>query len=353
LEYARLREEEETLTEKLDQLAKNSPADTYMSSLDAQVLGWHLASLENLNDAPLQDLSLKDWAHDDGFAFSGPLLTVSNGFDSVPKALSEGLDIKYNTEVRKINYSNAGCEIVTCNARNKSNLSTHNADAVLCTLPLGVLKGCIEEQKDVTKVEFSPPLPKWKVDSIRNLGYGNSNKVLLCFDRIFWDQSGHMLGQTSITEESRGEFFCFYSIYKSPVLCALIAGKAASNVEKLPDEVVVGRCISVLKGIFGSQSVPNPKESIVTRWKQDPWSKGSNSFPATGSSGNDYDVLAEPIAPRKEKSPNGCQRSDNNARIYFAGEHTIRNYPGTVHGALLSGLREAGKIADCYLGCSY
>jgi Flavin containing amine oxidoreductase len=32
------------------------------------------------------------------------------------------------------------------------------------------------------------------------------------------------------------------------------------------------------------------------------------------------------------------------------GEHTIRNYPATVHGALLSGLREAGRIADYFIG---
>ena len=37
-------------------------------------------------------------------------------------------------------------------------------------------------------------------------------------------------------------------------------------------------------------------------------------------------------------------------RVYFAGEHTIKNYPATVHGALLSGLREARKIADIFLG---
>lgn len=37
----------------------------------------------------------------------------------------------------------------------------------------------------------------------------------------------------------------------------------------------------------------------------------------------------------------------------YAGEHTIRNYPATVHGALLSGIREAARIADYYLGCPY
>lgn len=31
----------------------------------------------------------------------------------------------------------------------------------------------------------------------------------------------------------------------------------------------------------------------------------------------------------------------------------MRNYPATVHGALLSGLREAEKISNQFLGCSY
>jgi len=37
----------------------------------------------------------------------------------------------------------------------------------------------------------------------------------------------------------------------------------------------------------------------------------------------------------------------------FTGEHTIRNYPATVHGAFLSGLREGGRICDQFVGCPY
>jgi monoamine oxidase len=33
-----------------------------------------------------------------------------------------------------------------------------------------------------------------------------------------------------------------------------------------------------------------------------------------------------------------------NNKLFFAGEHTIREYRGTVHGAYLSGIREADKI---------
>lgn len=37
----------------------------------------------------------------------------------------------------------------------------------------------------------------------------------------------------------------------------------------------------------------------------------------------------------------------------LSGEHTIRNYPATVHGAFLSGLREGGRIADLLCGTPY
>lgn len=82
----------------------------------------------------------------------------------------------------------------------------------------------------------------------------------------------------------------------------------------------------------------------MTRWKSDPWARGSYSFVSVDSSGSDYDDLAEPIVPPSSNSASQVPR------VFFAGEHTIRNYPATVHGALLSGLRESRKIADIYLG---
>ena len=71
--------------------------------------------------------------------------------------------------------------------------------------------------------------------------------------------------------------------------------------------------------------------------------RGSYSFVSTGASGNDYDILATPIIPGNPGKSNDMIK--NPPRIFFGGEHTIRNYPATVHGALLSGLREAGKCS--------
>lgn len=46
-----------------------------------------------------------------------------------------------------------------------------------------------------------------------------------------------------------------------------------------------------------------PKETVVTRWRADPWSRGSYSFVSTGASGNDYDLLATPLGPHGSNTP--------------------------------------------------
>ena len=79
-------------------------------------------------------------------------------------------------------------------------------------------------------MNFNPPLPDWKKDAITRLGYGNLNKVasfffliyvscnpvkvVLCFDRIFWDNNSNLFGHVGSTTASRGELFLFWNLYK-------------------------------------------------------------------------------------------------------------------------------------------
>lgn len=48
--------------------------------------------------------------------------------------------------------------------------------------------------------------------------------------------------------------FSFVSL--APILLALVAGEAAGIMENISDDVIVGRCLAILKGIFGSSAVP-------------------------------------------------------------------------------------------------
>ncbi|XP_061378555.1 lysine-specific histone demethylase 1A [Danaus plexippus] len=336
-EYETLTTQNNTIEDKLVQLESNPPSSVYLSVRDRQILDWHFANLEFANATPLGNLSLKHWDQDDDFEFTGNHLTVRNGYSCVPVALSEGLDIRLGTAVTEITYGGPGVTVKAVNPRAPNQPQTFKGDVVLCTLPLGVLKVAVANngQNQQNFVKFDPPLPDWKVAAIKRLGYGNLNKVVLCFERTFWDPSANLFGHVGTTTASRGELFLFWNLYSAPVLLALVAGEAAAVMENVTDDVIVGRCIAVLKSIFGHAAVPQPKECVVTRWRADPYARGSYSFVAVGSSGTDYDLLAAPVPD-----------SSGENRLFFAGEHTMRNYPATVHGAFLSGLREAGRLAD-------
>nr|QDF21451.1 lysine-specific histone demethylase 1A isoform X1 [Brachionus koreanus] len=330
----------EEMQKKMTAMEENQPCGVYLNIADRQVLDWHFANLEFANATPLSKLSLKHWDQDDEFEFTGPHMTVRNGYSCLPIALSEGLDIRLASAAKCIKYTESGVEVEIestkpCASLNIKTAKTEveKADAVLVTIPLG----CLKEKKPTL---FDPALPKWKSDAVDRLGFGNLNKIILCFDKIFWDPHLNLFGQVPLMTKSRGESFLFWNLYKAPVLLSLVAGESASLMENVSDDIVISRCIAVLRAIFGNNQVPQPREAVVTRWKSDPWSRGSYSFVSVDSSGSDYDILAEAITPKNSSVP----------RVFFAGEHTIRNYPATVHGALLSGLRESTKIADAFIG---
>jgi monoamine oxidase len=84
-----------------------------------------------------------------------------------------------------------------------------------------------------------------------------------------------------------------------------------------------------LKNIYGS-NIPNPNGLLRTKWSQNINAYGAYSYATNGTTTADFDTLAKAV----------------NNRLFFAGEHTSRDYRGTVHGAYLSGIREADKIIN-------
>ena len=87
-------------------------------------------------------------------------------------------------------------------------------------------------------------------------------QVVLCFDRVFWDPNANLFGHVGSTTASRGELFLFWNLYKAPVLLALVAGEAAAIMENVSDDVIIGRSIAVLKGIFGNNAVPQVRQVV-------------------------------------------------------------------------------------------
>lgn len=336
--YDELQEQQQDLENKLDETEDVVLPTVYLSPRYRQVLDWHFANLEFANAAPLDKLSLGHWDQDDDFEFTGDHLNLKDGYDQLPVALAKGLDVRMSTEVAAIHYNTDGVEVHARGTQSGCS-SIFRADAVIVTVPLGVLKAQV--------ISFQPPLPEWKTQAINNLGFGLLNKVVLCFEQRFWDSHIHLFGHVATNTTCRGELFMFWSLTHTPVLIVLLAGEDAVKFESFPDDVVVAKAIAVLRSIFGDHAVPEPKESHVTQWRQDEYARGSYSYVAAGSSGNDYDFLAAPVCPARTGP------LVPRPRVFFAGEHTMRNYPATVHGALLSGLREAGRVGDMLLGAPY
>lgn len=132
--------------------------------------------------------------------------------------------------------------------------------------------------------------------------------------------------------DQRGFGYMFWNMHRfsgEPVLVALCSGLSAHSVETRTQDSVVGEACQILQKIFKLSSPPVPVVSHVTNWKKQPFSKGSYSYIAVGSTGDDYDTLAQPI---------------HQNRLFFAGEATNRYHPATVAGAYESGLREAARI---------
>ncbi|PIN00005.1 Amine oxidase [Handroanthus impetiginosus] len=288
------------------------------SKEERQLLDWHFANLEFSNAGSLSNLSAAYWDQDDPYEMGGDHCFLAGGNRRLIRALCKGVPILYGKTVQTIRYGNEGVEVIAGN-------QVFQADMVLCTVPLGVLKK--------GTIKFEPELPERKQAAIERLGFGLLNKVAMVFPHNFWGEDLDTFGSLKEFSHRRGEFFLFYSYHTvsgAPVLVALVAGEAAQLFENTDPTSSVHHVMSILRGIYGPKGihVPDPLQSICTRWGTDPFSYGSYSHVRVQSSGNDYDILAESVGDR----------------LFFGGEATTRQYPATMHGAYLSGLREASRI---------
>lgn len=68
---------------------------------------------------------------------------------------------------------------------------THQCDAVIVTVPLGVLKA--------GAIRFVPELPAWKQEAVKKLGFGDLNKVYCCGLQAPWHPCCMLLARDGCT----------------------------------------------------------------------------------------------------------------------------------------------------------
>lgn len=310
-------EQAKALGERLDkdisvaEAVKRVLKQEQLTAAQQKLVEWQLNSnivVETGTD--MSDLSIQQFDEDE--AFAGDDFLFPNGYDQISQILAQDIDIKLQQNVQEINYTGSGVTV-------KTNAGSFSADAVVITLPLGVLKA--------DKVKFSPALPSEKTTAIQRLAMGVLNKVILKFPQPFWETEYDMIGLMSAAEKDFSEFVNLYKYNSAPVLVGLTGGSFARSLESLSEKEIAQQVMKLLRRIYGN-NIPNPEKILRTQWTRDPFSLGAYSYVPVGASMEDRDALAKPV----------------NKRLFFAGEATSRDYPATVHGAFLSGLREAKNI---------
>jgi len=251
-------------------------------------------------------LSLAAWDRDE--SFGGPELVFPQGYDQLTTFLSRGLTIQLKSVVRSIEVTEQQVNVQTAE-------QTYVSDSCVVTLPLGVLQA--------QAVRFTPELPAAKRDAIRRLGSGRFCKMAVLFEKPFWPEALHRL---AVMSEPHFEVWSLWSTHRSPTLVLLASGPTAARWERLKPADREAKTVRQLRRIF--PKVPPPQGVIVTTWGVDPLTLGAYSSVPPNAGLKDFETLAQPVGQR----------------LGFAGEATSRDYPGTVHGAYLSGVREAKRL---------
>lgn len=259
-------------------------------------------------------LSAQHW--NDEEPWPGDNCYLLSTYQPIIEALSKNCRIEFNSIVTEINIHKDNIEV-------KTKDRVYHANAVIVTLPLGVLKN--------NSVIFNPRLPINKQNAIQNLGMGLFNITAIKFPFSFWPNESHAMFFTQFDDSSIATFFNLHHFIKEPILLGYSGGETARKLENYSDIEIIDKVMRNFKIVFG-ENLPAPVNYFNTRWSRDPFARGSYSYYKTGSSQADRLALAEPVLNK----------------LFFAGEATSLKHPATTHGAYLSGLREAGKVKKIY-----
>jgi lysine-specific histone demethylase 1B len=220
--------------------------------------------------------------------------------------------ISLNTIVTKIDYSQSTIQITD------SNNNTYNADKVIITVPIPILKSA--------DIQFIPMLPNEKTSAFAKIGMDAGMKVFLKFSHKFFDQN--IIGGpicAAYADDSIGK------AQKDNVLLCFIMGVQAEYLTSLgSDTAITAALLQELDTMYNGQATASFIASHVNNWTINPFVKGAYSYSTIGM-GDARKVATKPI----------------NKKLYFAGEAMNTNgHHQTVHGAIETGYREVLNILN-------
>jgi monoamine oxidase len=248
------------------------------------------------------------------------------------RAVAAGALVRLQCPVGQIDWEPGGCTVhpaLGAPAPEAFPSGSWRARSVLCTVPVGVLQS--------GSLRFLPE-PSAALAAARSLSPGLVQRIVLQFTRAWWfDEAASSNALPSATgfllaREQPLPVWWTTAPTPSTWLTGWIGGPGSARFED--KEVLLDAALSTLGEIFGRTKSELTDMLVAVHhhdWRLDPYTRGAYSSVPAGAA-DAPQILSTPV--------------ENT--LFFAGEHTdITGHPGTVHGALRSGLRAARQMVSC------
>ncbi len=234
---------------------------------------------------------------------------ILDGYDSYYEKLAEGLDIRLNKVVGRINWSEA-ISVTTLEDE------TVEGDVAVLTLPVGVLKA--------GAVLFDPALPRLKREALDGLQMGPVMKMVYQFDQPILDRS---IGAIYARDNPPMWWSPSLGREKGDVVwTAFFTGDYAREMLALGEEAALQKGLDTLRRETSQPDLEYVKARWIN-WPEDEFARGGYSVCLPGHYAA-REKLAMPTPP-----------------LYWAGEASAPHHlTAMVHGAYFTGQRAAGEI---------
>jgi monoamine oxidase len=201
-----------------------------------------------------------------------------------------------------------------------SSAGAFESKTAIVTASLGVLQS--------GKIEFTPELTEKKARAIEELGMGPLIKVVVEFQRPFWEDTlGKVLGFQH-GDSLLGSYSSHFWDRPGPSTLIMFLGADRAEEFKGDPGRIRSMMFSELGEMFPGVDLEEELVSLdIVDWAADPWALGGVSVGTVGRGGLRAD-LASPTPP-----------------LYWAGEATAEGRSAEcVHGALETGRRAAIEV---------
>lgn len=92
-------------------------------------------------------------------------------------------------------------------------------------------------------------------------------------------------------------------------------------------------------------TLPSQKTQLTRSWADEPYQRGSYSFVPVGARDDDIHTAGRGATLG---APGAAPGTIGSERVFFAGEATVPEYEGSMHGAYLSGVRAVDDIVYAF-----